>query len=118
MVEMGFDPEVLKRKGKVIRDIAIERGWNRDKFDGFDQPLQDRASAFYASSNEDFAREHWGVSWQSLFPERSATQRVYLGPETEAERKDMRALMVRVLQELRFPWRLRRRFFSLYDAAV
>ena len=118
MVEMGFDPEVLKRKGKVIRDIAIERGWDRDKFDGFDQPLQDRVSAFYASSNEDFAREHWGVSWQSLFPERPATQRVYLGPETEAERKDMRALMVRVLQELRFPWRLRRRFFFLYDAAI
>ena len=45
-------------------------------------------------------------------------QRVYLGPQTEVEHKEMRALMVRVLRELRFPWRLRRRFFSLYDAAV
>ena len=26
MVEMGFDPRVLKRKGKVIGDLAIERG--------------------------------------------------------------------------------------------
>ena len=39
MVETGFDPEVLKRKGKVIRDLAIELGWDREKFDGFDQPL-------------------------------------------------------------------------------
>ena len=118
MVETGFDPEVLKRKGKVIRDLAIERGWDREKFDGFDQPLHDRLSAFYASSNEAFAQEHWGVSWRSLFPERPAAQRVYPGPQTEAEQKEMRGLMVRVLRELRFPWRLRRRFFALYDAAV
>ena len=118
MVETGFDPEVLKRKGKVIRDLAIELGWDREKFDGFDQPLHDRVSSFYASSNEAFAQEHWGVSWDSLFPVRSAVQQVYSGPEAEAERKEMRGLMVRVLRELRFPWRLRRRFFSLYDAAV
>ena len=118
MVETGFDPEVLKRKGKVIRDLAIELGWDREKFDGFDQPLHDRVSAFYASSNEAFAQEHWGVSWDNLFPVRPAAQQVYSGPEAEAERKEMRGLMVRVLRELRFPWRLRRRFFSLYDAAV
>ena len=118
MVETGFDPEVLKRKGKVIRDLAIELGWDREKFDGFDQPLHDRVSSFYASSNEAFAQEHWGVSWDSLFPVRSAVQQVYSGPEAEAERKEMRGLMVRVLRELRFPWRLRRRFFSLYDAAA
>ncbi|WP_166015651.1 hypothetical protein [Synechococcus sp. HB1133] len=118
MVETGFDPEVLKRKGKVIRDLAIELGWDREKFDGFDQSLHDRVSSFYASSNEAFAQEHWGVSWDSLFPVRSAVQQVYSGPEAEAERKEMRGLMVRVLRELRFPWRLRRRFFSLYDATV
>ena len=118
MVETGFDPEVLKRKGKVIRDLAIELGWDREKFDGFDQPLHDRVSAFYASSNEAFALQQWGVSWDSLFPVRPAAQQVYSGPEAEAERKEMRGLMVRVLRELRFPWRLRRRFFSLYDAAV
>ena len=118
MVDTGFDPELLKRKGKVIRDLAIERGWDREKFDGFDQQLQDRVSAFYASSNEAFAQDHWGVSWHSLFPVRPAVQRVYLGPQTEVEHKEMRALMVRVLRELRFPWRLRRRFFSLYDAAM
>ena len=118
MVETGFDPEVLKRKGKVIRDLAIELGWDREKFDGFDQPLYDRVSAFYASSNEAFAQQHWGVSWDNLFPVRPAAQQVYSGPEAEAERKEMRGLMVRVLRELRFPWHLRRRFFSLYDAAV
>ena len=118
MVETGFDPELLKRKGKVIRDLAIERGWDRQKFDGFDQVLHDRLSAFYTSSNEAFAQQHWGVSWRSLFPERPAAQRVYSGPRTDAEHREMRALMVRVLRELRFPWRLRRRFFKLYDAAV
>jgi hypothetical protein len=118
MVETGFDPEVLKRKGKVIRDLAIELGWDREKFDGFDQPIQDRVSAFYASSNEAFAQQHWGVSWNSLFPVRPAVQRVYAGPQSETERKEMRGLMVRVLRELRFPWRLRRRFFPLYDATL
>ena len=118
MVETGFDPEVLKRKGKVIRDLAIERGWDREKFDGFDQALHDRLSAFYTNSNEAFAQQHWGVSWRSLFPERPAAQRMYSGPRTDAEHREMRALMVRVLRELRFPWRLRRRFFKLYDAAL
>jgi hypothetical protein len=118
MVETGFDPEVLKRKGKVIRDLAIERGWDGEKFDGFDQPLQDRVSAFYASSNEAFAQQHWGVSWNSLFPVRPAAQRVYAGPQSETERKEMRGLVVRVLRELRFLWLLRRRFFALYDAAI
>ena len=118
MVETGFDPEVLKRKGKVIRDLAIELGWDLEKFDGFDQSIQDRVSAFYASSNEAFAQEHWGVSWNILFPVRPAAQRVYAGPQTETERKEMRGLMVRVLRELRFPWLLRRRFFALYDAAI
>ena len=118
MVETGFDPEVLKRKGKVIRDLAIELGWDREKFDGFDQSIQDRVSAFYASSNEAFAQEHWGVSWNSLFPVRPAAQRVYAGPQSETERKEMRGLMVRVLRELRFPLLLRRRFFALYDAAI
>ena len=118
MVESGFDPESLKRKGKVIRDLAIERGWDREKFDGFDQPLLDRVSGFYASSNEAFAQQHWGVSWTSLFPAKAASQRVFTGPQSAAERHDMRRLMVQVLRELRFPWRLRRRFFRLYDAAV
>ena len=118
MVETGFYPEMLKRKGKFIRDLAIERGWDREKFDGFDQPLQGRVSAFYASSNEAFAQEHWGVSWNSLFPVRPAAQRVYVGPQAEVERREMRGLMARVLRELRFPLRLRRRFFSLYGAAI
>ena len=46
MESLGFDPDVLNRKGKVIRDLAIERGWDQDKFDGFDQPLLDRVSGF------------------------------------------------------------------------
>ena len=68
MEYLGFDPDVLNRKGKVIRDLAIERGWDQDKFDGFDQPLLDRVSGFYTSSNDAFARQHWGVAWNALFP--------------------------------------------------
>lgn len=55
IVEMGFALEVFNRKGKAIRDLAIERGWDQEKFDGFDQSLQDRFLVFYASSNEAFA---------------------------------------------------------------
>ena len=75
-------------------------------------------SAFYASSNEAFARECWGVSLRSLSQVWLAAQRVYAGPQAEAECKEMRTLMGLALRELRFPWRLRRRFFSLYDATV
>ena len=46
MESLGFDPDVLNRKGKVIRDLAIERGWDQEKFDGFDQPLLDRVTGF------------------------------------------------------------------------
>ena len=46
MESLGFDPDVLNRKGKVIRDLAIEQGWEQDNFDGFDQPLLDRVTGF------------------------------------------------------------------------
>ena len=61
MESLGFNPDVLNRKGNVIRDLAIERGWDQDKFDGFDWPLLDRVTGFYASSNDAFTLEYWGV---------------------------------------------------------
>ena len=36
MEPLGFNHDVLNRKGNVIRDLAIERGWDQDKFDSFD----------------------------------------------------------------------------------
>lgn len=118
MVDVDFDPSSLKGIGKVIRDLAIERGWDQEKFDGFDQPLMDRLNAFYGESNERFAQKHWGVPWKTLFPTRPAAQKVYLGPGSSEERLEMRHLMVQALRGLRFPLRLRRRFFQLYDATV
>ena len=73
-------------------------------------------AGFYASSNDVFSREHWGVSWNKLFPVKAASQFVYSGPELEQEKKEMRCSMVRVLRELHFPWYLRKRFFKGYDA--
>ena len=118
IAELGFDPERLARKGKVIRDLAIELGWDRDKFDGFDQLLLDRVSGFYQHSNEAFAQEHWGVSWQQLFPTKPASSVIYSGPQSESERVEMRRWMVRVIRGLQLPLQLRRRYFKLYDAAV
>ena len=97
MESFGFNSDVLNRKGNIIRYLAIERGWDRDKFDGFDQPLLDRVTGFYASSNDAFAREYWGVSWDELFPSPAASQFVYKGQESELENREMRRLMIRVL---------------------
>ena len=116
--ELGVDPERLQRKGKVIRDLAIERGWDREKFDGFDQPLLNRVTGFYQASNKAFAQQHWGVSWSELFPKKPAAANVYVGPQTDVEHVEMRRLMVRVIRELNVPWLLRKRFLRLYDAAV
>ena len=118
VVKCGVKPEALRRVGQVIRDIAIERGWDRDTFNGFDQSLLDRLNTFYADSNELFAQRHWGVPWRQLFPERPAAQRVYLGPASDSERQEMRQLMVIALRRMGFPLRRRRRFFKLYDAGV
>ena len=118
MVDVEFDPSSLKGIGKVIRDLAIEKGWDQEKFNGFDQPLLDQLNTFYAESNEHFAQKHWHLAWKTLFPPRPAAQKVYLGPGSSEERLEMRHLMVQALRRLRFPLRLRRRFFQLYDAAV
>ena len=67
MVETGFDPEGLKRKGKVIRDLAIERGWDREKFACFDQSIQDRVSAFTSAPTKRLLRST-GVSAGTVFP--------------------------------------------------
>ena len=93
MESLDFNHDVLNRKGNVIRDLAIERGWDQDKFD---QPLLDRVTGFYASSNDAFAREYWGVSWDKLFPSQVTSQFVYKGPESELEKREMRCLMIRV----------------------
>ena len=97
MESLNFNHDVLNRKGNVIRDLAIERGWDQDKFDGFDQSLLDRVTGFYTSSNDAFAREYWGVSWDELFPSPAASQFVYKGPESELEKREMRRLMISVL---------------------
>ena len=116
--ELGFDCERLARKGKVIRDLAIELGWDRDKFDGFDQSLLDHVAGFYQQSNEAFAQEHWGVSWQQLFPPKPASPSIYAGPHSPDEVSEMRRLMVRVIRGLHLPLHLRRRYFRLYDATM
>lgn len=118
MVDVEFDPYSLKGIGKVIRDLAIERGWDQEKFNGFDQPLLDQLNSFYAESNERFAQKHWGLPWKIMFPPRPAAQKVYLGPGSSEERREMRQIMVLALRRLSFPLRRRRRFFKLYDAAV
>ena len=100
---MGLDPERLERKGKVIRDLAIELGWDRDKFDGFDQPLLDRVAGLSQPSNDAFVEQHWGASWSELFPQKPAAGNVYLGPQTDAQRADMRRLMVLVIRESMCP---------------
>ena len=116
--ELGFDCERLARKGKVIRDLAIELGWDRDKFDGFDQSLLDRVAGFYQHSNEAFAQEHWCVSWQQLFPSRPASPSIYAGPRSPDEVSEMRRWMVRVIRGLHLPLHLRREYFKLYDAVM
>ena len=82
----------------MIRDLAIERGWGQGKFDGFDQPLLDRVSGSYASSNYVFVRQHWTVSWNELFPVKPASSLVYLGAESALEKREMRSLIVRVCE--------------------
>ena len=52
---------------------------------------------FCASSNDAFAPEYWGVSWDELFPSPAASQFVYKGQESELEKREMRRLMIRVL---------------------
>ena len=116
--ELGFDCERLARKGKVIRDLAIELGWERDKFDGFGQSLLDRVAGFYQQSNEAFAQEHWGVSWQQLFPPKPASPSIYAGPDSTYEVAEMRRLMVRVIRGLHLPLHLRRQYFKLYDTVM
>ena len=118
MVDVDFDPSSLKGIGKVIRDLAIEKGWDQEKFNGFDQPLLDQLNTFYAESNEHFAQKHWHLAWKTLFPPRPAAQKVYLGPGSSEERREMRQIMVLALRRLGFPLHRRRRFFKLYDAAI
>ena len=53
-------------------------------------------TGFYASSNDAFAREYWGVAWDKLFPSQATSRFVYKGPESELEKREMRCLMIRV----------------------
>ena len=82
----------------MIRDLAIEQGWDQGKFDGFDKPLLDHVSGFHASSNDAFVRQHWTVSWNELFPVKPASSFVCLGAESGLEKREMRSLIVRVCE--------------------
>ena len=83
----------------MIRDLAIELGWDRDKFDGFDQSLLDRVAGFIRPSTKPLPSSMGCLMGRAL-PQKPAAANVYLGPQTDSERVDMRRLMVRVIREL------------------
>ena len=75
-------------------------------------------TGFYASSNDAFAREYSGVSWDELFPSPAASQVVYKGQESELEKLEMCRLMIRVLWGLTFLGLCERSFFSCISVKV
>ena len=65
-------PYALKHYGKNLRsgieDLAQEKGWTSEPFNGLTSALQEKIRAHYQSSNAEFCRHFWAnVSWEDLF---------------------------------------------------
>jgi hypothetical protein len=58
----------LNRLAEQIRQLARQRGWVHERFDGWQGRLPALLQQRLAASNSRFAQRVWGQSWQEVFP--------------------------------------------------
>jgi hypothetical protein len=58
----------LNRLVEQIRQLARQRGWVAERFDGWEGRLPVLLQQRLAASNSRFAQRVWGQSWQEVFP--------------------------------------------------
>jgi hypothetical protein len=86
------------RLRQALEQLAVERDWPAEPYQGVDGELLTKLERHYAASNERFARRVWGCSWQELFPSpqlRPSPTR----PRSPEERHQLKALADQLLAE-------------------
>jgi hypothetical protein len=98
--QLGTSGRSLKNTGGVVRRIAKKEGWQDDRYCGFDDQSAAAVSAFFADTNEVFAKRAWNCSWRDRMPEISMRRRVYVPPANGEERQRLEALVDGALFDL------------------
>ncbi len=102
--ELKINLKDLNQKAHAIRDIALNQGWQYDRYFAFTPNQYQKTRDFYATANEQFAQTHWNCDWESLFPHRQPTKRnIYKGPSSKQERKQMLSLLLKALETMNLP---------------
>jgi hypothetical protein len=91
LAEREIPRDSLKNISGSVRSIALREGWTDDRYYGFDNESESELRKVFEESNNKFAQQVWGESWESKFPNRQVEQQVYALPESGDERDQMLA---------------------------
>ena len=104
LIELNINLKNLTHKAHAIRNIAIQNDWQKERYYAFSRSQYQKTRKFYAASNDQFAKHHWGCDWQSLFPDRNLTQRsIYTGPSSRQEKQEMLNVLMQALAQMNVP---------------
>jgi len=97
---LGLKGRKLVNTGAVVRRIAVQQGWQDDRYCGFDRHAAAAVAHHYAAANNAFAQRVWGCRWRERVPEVLMERRVYLPPQHGEERRRLESLVDQALQDL------------------
>jgi hypothetical protein len=98
--QLGVSGRSLRNTGGVVRRIALEEGWQADRYCGFDDQSAAHVSESFADSNAAFADRAWNCSWRDRMPAVAMRRLEYQPPAHGLERQRLEALVDRALFDL------------------
>jgi len=97
---LGLEGRSLVNTGAVVRRIAVQQGWQDDRYCGFDPDAAAAVAAHYQDGNDAFAQQVWGCRWRERVPLVPMQRRVYTAPHSGQERRQLEGLVEQALQDL------------------
>ena len=101
--QLDIDLDTLKKRGRVIRKIAIDRNWHLEKYFGFDENLYDQTRNQFKAANSEFAKRFLNSSWEQHFPRKFTFKSVYAGPQIPGELDELENCFEQALRQMEIP---------------
>ncbi|WP_028952513.1 hypothetical protein [Synechococcus sp. CC9616] len=98
--EVDYPIKNLKKKGKIIRNIAIKKGWHNDRFCGYTDALYKKVKNYYSQSNQRFSLKVWGEDWDKIVETKQKPLQIYRGPRSSKEYKEVLSVLKKAFKKM------------------
>ena len=98
--ETNYPIDNLKKKGKIIRNIAIKKGWHHDRFCGYTDSLYKKVKRYYGRSNQKFSLKVWGDDWENIVETKQKPLQIYRGPASNKEYKEILSVLKKSFKKM------------------